>query len=126
MRLTILTQYYEPEIGAPQRRLSSLANYFVSAGHDVTVVTAMPNYPSGKIHAGYGGWVRRENIGGVNIIRTFIHPTQSPRLIPRLLNYFSFVCSSAISGTWALKTSDYLLVESPPLFLGIGAMWLSR
>src|SRR5262249_16742986 len=68
----------------------------------------------------------KESVGGVNIVRTFIHPTQSPRLIPRLLNYFSFVCSSAISGTWALKTSDYLLVESPPLFLGISAMWLSR
>lgn len=126
MRLTILTQYYEPEIGAPQRRLSSLANYFVSAGHEVTVLTAMPNYPSGRIHAGYGGWVSKETMRGVNIIRTFIYPTQSVRLIPRLLNYFSFVCSSAVCGTSALKGCDYLLVESPPLFLGLSAIWLSQ
>ena len=125
MRLTILTQYYEPEIGAPQRRLSSLADHFVSVGHEVTVVTAMPNYPTGKIHPGYGGWLRRESFHAVKVIRTYIRPTQSARLIPRLLNYFSFVCSSAICGTWALKSSDYLLVESPPLFLGITAIWLS-
>lgn len=126
MRLVILSQYYEPEIGAPQRRLSSLARYFASAGHEVTVLTAMPNYPTGKIHAGYGGWMSREAATDIDIIRTFIHPTQSAKLIPRLLNYFSFVCSSAICGTCVLKASDYLFVESPPLFLGIAAMWLSR
>lgn len=125
MRLTILTQYYEPETGAPQRRLSSLARNFVAAGHEVTVLTAMPNYPTGKIHSGYGGWISRETTRGISIIRTFIHPTQSTRFLPRLLNYFSFVFSSIVCGTWSLKRSDYLLVESPPLFLGIAALWLS-
>jgi hypothetical protein len=43
VKLTILTQYYPPEIGAPQRRLSSLARHFVRAGHEVRVLTAMPN-----------------------------------------------------------------------------------
>ena len=60
MRIAFLTQYYPPEIGAPQGRLSALARAFQRAGHEVTVLTAMPNYPSGRIHAGYGGLVRRE------------------------------------------------------------------
>jgi colanic acid biosynthesis glycosyl transferase WcaI len=126
VKLTILTQYYPPEIGAPQNRLSHLAAIFASAGHEVTVTTAMPNYPVGKIQEGYGGLLRRERSNGIEIIRTFIFPSQSAALLPRLLNYFSFVFSSALFGTFLLKRSDFLLVESPPLFLGIAAIWLSR
>ena len=126
MKLIILTQYYPPEIGAPQNRLSHLAANFVAAGHEVTVATAMPNYPSGKIQKGFGGLLRRERANGIEIIRTFIYPSQSAALLPRLLNYFSFVFSSAIFGMFLLKPSDFLLIESPPLFLGMAAIWLSR
>lgn len=127
MKLTILTQYYPPEIGAPQRRLSSLARHFVRAGHEVRVVTAMPNYPRGEIYAGYGGAARRETIDGVSVLRTWIVPTQRTTYAHRLANYFSFVGSSAAIGT-ALEPgrADYLLVESPPLFLGMSGTWLSR
>jgi len=125
MRLTILTQYYPPEIGAPQRRLSELAERMVKAGHQVTVLTAMPNYPRGKIHAGYRGLVHREHINGVRVIRSAIYPTQKASFSHRLTNYFSFVFSSAIVGAFGLARSDYLLVESPPLFLGLSGIWLS-
>ena len=50
MRLVIHTQYYPPEMGAPQARLSDLAKRFVEHGHQVYVLTAMPNYPQGVIH----------------------------------------------------------------------------
>ena len=126
MKLTILTQYYPPEVGAPQNRLSHLASHFASEGHDVTVLTAMPNYPGGKIQQGYGGLLRRERNGRVRIIRTLIFPSRSAALLPRLLNYFSFVFSSALFGSFLLSPSDFLLVESPPLFLGVTAAWLSR
>ena len=99
MKLAILTQYYPPEIGAPQRRLSSLAGHFVKAGHEVDILTAMPNYPLGRLHPGYGGVSRREVIGGVNVLRTFIYPTQKTDYPRRLANYFSFVLSSAVIGT---------------------------
>lgn len=125
MRLIILTQYYPPEIGAPQRRLSELAERMVKAGHEVTVLTAMPNYPRGKIYAGYHGLVRREHIHKVRVIRSAIYPTQKASFLHRLTNYFSFVLSSAIAGIFLLRKSDYLLVESPPLFLGLSAIWLS-
>lgn len=126
MRLTLLTQYYPPEIGAPQARLSELAAHFVQRGHSVTVLTAMPNYPSGAIYRGYGGLLRREHREGVNVIRTFIYPTQKAEFIRRLTNYFSFVVSSAIAGSVLPGPMDYLLVESPPLFLGLTGFWLSR
>lgn len=125
MKLIILTQYYPPEIGAPQRRLSELAERMVKAGHQVTVLTAMPNYPRGKIHEGYGGLACREQLNGVEAIRSAIYPTQKASFIHRLTNYFSFVLSSALIGSFLLPKSDCLLVESPPLFLGLSGIWLS-
>src|SRR5512141_2774341 len=98
MRLVILTQYYAPEIGAPQRRLAHLAGAFRDAGHEVTVVTAMPSYPKGKVYDGYGGLRSEETIDGVRVVRTFIYPSQSARFVPRLANYFSFVGSSVALG----------------------------
>ena len=126
MRLAILTQYYPPETGAPQRRLSNLARHFVESGHSVTVLTAMPNYPQGRIFPGYGGLYHKSKQEGVEVIRSFIYPSNSPQMVSRLSNYFSFVLSSALFGSFALGTADYLLVESPPLFLGMSGYWLSR
>ncbi len=125
MRVTILTQYYPPEIGAPQARLSELARALVRRGHEVTVLTAMPSYPVGKIYPGYGGLVRRERRDGVEVIRTAVFPTQRADFLGRLANYFSFACSASIAGTFLLRRCDYLIVESPPLFLGITGLWLS-
>lgn len=126
MRFAILTQYYPPEIGAPQARLSHLAERFARRGHEVTVLTAMPNYPTGRIHAGYGGLRRLERRNGTTVVRTFIYPTQRTDLTQRLANYLSFTVSSALLGGRRLASSDFLFVESPPLFLGLAGAWLSR
>lgn len=126
MKLAVLTQYYPPEIGAPQRRLSSLVGHFIRAGHEVQILTAMPNYPLGRIHDGYGGMSSSEVIDGARVSRTFIYPTQKTDFPRRLANYFSFVLSSAAIGTFRLERPDFLLVESPPLFLGLSGFWLSR
>jgi colanic acid biosynthesis glycosyl transferase WcaI len=126
MRVGILTQYYPPEMGAPQARLSELAREFVNQGHEVVVLTAMPNYPTGKIHDGYGGLFRQSEQDGVRVLRSFIFPTQKIGMVPRLTNYFSFVCSSAAIGAVKFPRVDYLITESPPLFLGLSGFALSR
>jgi glycosyltransferase involved in cell wall biosynthesis len=126
LRIAILTQYYPPEIGAPQARLSHLAGEFARRGHDVTVLTAMPNYPRGRVYPGYGGLLRRERQDGVTVIRSWIFPTQSVGRVRRLLNYFSFVASALVAGVWTLGRLDYLLTESPPLFLGMTGYLLAR
>ena len=126
MRFGILTQYYPPEMGAPQARLSELAARFAARGHQVTVLTAMPNYPSGKIHPGHGGVFRRETREGVNIARCWIYPSNSVRTLHRLASYGSFVVSSGLLGAFALPRLDYLLTESPPLFVGPAGYALAR
>ncbi len=126
MRIGILTQYYPPEMGAPQARLSHLAGQLARRGHEVTVLTAMPNYPGGRILPGYGGLWRKETRDGVSVIRCWLHPTQSVGLRARVASYFSFVLSSLLVGAFGLPRLDYLMTESPPLFLGIPGYLLSR
>jgi glycosyltransferase involved in cell wall biosynthesis len=127
MRLIILTQYYPPETGAPQNRLSDLAKRLVKLGHDVTVFTAMPNYPSGRIHDGYQKRIHLCQImEGITVHRSWVFATKSHKILPRLINYFSFVFSSLLIGALCLRRADFLLTESPPLFLGISGYVLSK
>lgn len=125
MRLVIHTQYYPPELGAPQARLSELAHAFLEAGHEVVVLTAMPSYPLGRTFDGYGGLLRRERIGNVKIVRTWCYPSQGKTLVKRLANYFSFAVSSLVGGLFAVPRAEYILTESPPVFLGITGWLLS-
>ena len=126
MKAVFLTQYYPPEVGAPQSRISELVRRFADRGHDITVLTAMPNYPSGKILPGYSGLLRVERDGKSRIVRTFIYPTIKADLLRRLASYLSFVVSSPAFGLFLLSRGDYMIVESPPLFLGISGFILSR
>lgn len=122
----ILTQYYPPEVGAPQVRLSSFARELVRRGHQVRVVTALPSYPRGRIFPGYRRrlW-RRETLDGVPVIRTWAYPSQSARMAPRLASYFSFAVTSLGAGL-GVRPADFVFVESPPLFLGISGRILAR
>lgn len=127
MRLIILTQYYPPETGAPQNRLSNMARQFKESGFEVHVLTAKPNYPRGVIHDDYKhGLINRKKEAGIDTIHCWLFVTRSKNLILRLINYFSFVFSSALIGTFLLPKADLLIMESPPLFLSISAWWLSR
>ena len=125
MKIVILTQYYPPEHGAPQNRLHDLARRWAGIGHEVTVLTAMPNYPVGHIFPAYQGkFTLTESIDGVKVIRCWILPSKKKSTIGQLICYFSFVFSSCAIGVLRLGKSDFLICESPPLFLGFTALFL--
>lgn len=122
MKILILTQYFPPEVGAPQNRLFELAVRLKQKGADISVLTAMPNYPQMQVHEAYKGkFYHYENMNGLHVHRSWIYVTKSKGIFKRLLNYFSFVKTSFWVGLFKLDTFDYILCESPPLFLGITA-----
>lgn len=126
MKILFLTQYYPPEIGAPQNRLHDLGVRLKKLDMEVEVLTAMPNYPSMEIHEGYKGKIfAKEKIDGIQVYRSWIFTTKSKSIFMRLLNYFSFVFTSFWIALFKLKKYDYIFCESPPLFLGITAFLLS-
>ena len=126
MKLLILTQYFPPETGAPQNRLFELAIRLKAKGIDVEVLTAMPNYPKMEIFEAYKGkkWVEEE-MEGLKVYRSRIFVSKSKGIFKRLLNYFSFVFTSYFKGR-KLGEYDYILCESPPLFLGYSATRLAK
>jgi colanic acid biosynthesis glycosyl transferase WcaI len=127
MKVLILTQYFPPEIGGPQTRLHSLAAVMKQLGHEVEVVTALPNYPSGKFFPGYERcFYRREVVNDVVIHRVWLYPAMGGG-VQRMLNYGSFTLAACF-GLLRAKRPDYIFVESPPLFLSIpafiaGTLW---
>lgn len=122
MRFLFLTQYFPPEIGAPSARLGALAKELRKKGHGVEVITALPNYPTGRIFPSYQGRLYvKEEWEGIPIHRVWLYPALGSGL-RRLLNYGSFTFFAALA-FWKVKKPDIILVESPPLFLGVTG-WL--
>ncbi len=127
MKMLILTQYYPPETGAPQNRLHELALRLKAKGMEVEVLTAMPNYPVMEIFEAYRGKrFVQESIDGISVYRSRIFVRKSGSIFLRLLNYFSFVWTSFWIGWRKLPDYDFIMVESPPLFLGISAFLLAK
>ncbi len=123
----ILTQYYSPEIGAPQIRLRALARHLQRSGVDVEVLTAMPNYPAGEVFPAYAGkWRMKEQIDGVPIRRTWVYAATGKSARVRLSNYLSFTFTALFSAMLGPRP-DVMFVESQPLTLGLVAVlmrWL--
>jgi glycosyltransferase involved in cell wall biosynthesis len=120
----ILTQYYPPEVGAPQVRLPCLAGELARNGREVRVLTAMPNYPTNRVFEGYRGrFFSRENIKGVPVDRTWIYAAHGRSVAKRLANYGSFTISSLLRIV-TLQKPDVLFIDGQPLLLGLHGLIL--
>lgn len=127
MKILFLTQYCPPEVGAPQNRIFEFAKKLKEFGHEVSILTAMPNYPKGEIFEEYRGKKTCiEEIDGIKIVRTGIYASKDKSFSKRLRNYLSFTFSSVLSGSRLIPDQDVIIVESPPLFLGWSGLVLSR
>jgi glycosyltransferase involved in cell wall biosynthesis len=125
MKILLLTQYYMPETGAPQNRLQSLATNLRRLGAQVEVLTALPNYPKGEIFPEYRGrLIVNEDRDGIAVHRTWLWPSRSSRILPRMCCYLTFAVTSLLYGIFRLGSFDVIFCESPPLFLGPTAVVL--
>jgi colanic acid biosynthesis glycosyl transferase WcaI len=123
MNLLIVSQYFYPE----NFGVNDVAFDLVSEGHAVTVLTGMPNYPSGRIAPNYRvPWVRREIVEGVSIIRVPILPRGRKSFFLLALNYLSFAIMGSLLAPFLLKDRfDAILVyQVSPLTVGLPALVL--
>jgi glycosyltransferase involved in cell wall biosynthesis len=123
-RTLIVTHYFPPEAGAPQARLSALAAAWASGGDTVTVLTGMPNHPTGVLPPDYRRAVRRrEQRDGYRVVRTWLYATPNEGVARKTLCHLSFMVSSVLLGGRACGRADTVVVSSPTFF-SIGSAWL--
>ncbi len=129
MKILYISQYFPPEMGAPAARAVELSRHWASAGHEVTVLTGFPNHPTGIVPPEYRGrlkrLVSREQIDGVQVVRTWLLPFPNRKAYQRILNYGSFFASSASTGSF-LSRPDVVIATSPQLLVGLSGWWVAR
>jgi glycosyltransferase involved in cell wall biosynthesis len=112
-------------MGAPQGRLSELGERLIDRGWDVEALTALPNYPTGRLFSGYRPLTPVvETIGRIRTVRVPLFPSKTG-FAKRLASYFSFVASASLWGPRMCARPDLIYVESPPLFIGYAARYLA-
>lgn len=118
-RVLLLTQWFEPE---PTFKGLVLARELVRQGFEVEVLTGFPNYPGGKVYAGYRiKWLQREVIEGVQVTRVPLYPNHDQSAGKRILNYASFAASSLVYGLFMAKRAEVIYAYHPPLTVGVAA-----
>ena len=125
-RILLVTQYFYPE----NFKCNDIAFEMQRRGYEVTVLTAIPNYPQGKFFDGYGLFKRRtEVINGVKVIRGFVVPRGKGGKILLSLNYLSYLVSSCIIAIYlALKYKyDAVFVHQvSPVTIGVAATLIKK
>lgn len=121
--ILVISQYFYPE----EFRINDICKEWVKRGHQVTVVTGIPNYPQGRFFKGYGWFKgRKEVYEEVRIIRLPIIPRGNSSLM-LVLNYLSFVVSG---GFWKLftrvKADKVFIFEVSPMTQALVGVWYAK
>ncbi|MEL6223091.1 MAG: glycosyltransferase family 4 protein [Cyanobacteria bacterium J06627_8] len=124
MRILIYSYNYYPEPIGIAPLMTQLAEGLVQRGHEVRVITGMPNYPQRQIYPGYRGkFYQTETINGVTVQRSYVWVRPKPGLMTRALLDGSFVGTSFIQALRGWRP-DVILLTVPPLPVSIPATLL--
>ncbi len=112
MHILVVSQYFYPE----PFRINDMCKEWVKRGHEVTVVTGIPNYPEGRFYKGYGWFKKRkEVVDGIKIVRLPLIARGSSK-IGLMLNYASFMISGRIFARFTkIKADRVFIFEVSPM-----------
>lgn len=125
MRILVVTQYFWPE----NFRINDLVAGLTERGHEVTVLTGIPNYPDGRVFAGYGNLRKlRQDYQGAQVIRVPLIPRGKGGGARLALNYLSFAfCASALAPFLCRGEFDVIFVFEPsPITVGLPALAMKK
>jgi colanic acid biosynthesis glycosyl transferase WcaI len=121
MHILIYSYNYHPEPIGIAPLMTELAEGLVKRGHEVRVITGMPNYPQREIYDGYRGkWYLTEQKNGVTIQRSYLRIKSKPNLLDRLLLELSFVFTS-LPQAFKGERPDVIILTIPPLLATLPA-----
>ena len=123
MKVLFITENFPPETNAAATRVYERALYWVADGHQVTVVTSAPNFPTGRLIGGYRNrWHQVEEVDGIRVVRvkTFMAPNQGR--VGRTVDFLSFMISGFVAGLFEARP-DVIAATSPQFFAAV-AGWI--
>jgi len=125
LRILLVTQYFWPE----EFRINELATRIAGRGHQITVLTGIPNYPGGKFFPSYGFTRQKaQNYKGIKIVRVPLIPRGKGGSIRLALNYFSFAFIASLLGPIKCRdVYDVIFVYEPsPITVGLPAIIMKK
>lgn len=118
-RILYLTQWFDPE---PVVKGIKFVQALQDKGYTVEVITGFPNYPSGKVAAGYKlSPYRLEIMNGVRVHRVFLYPSHDHSSLGRAVNFLSFLVSAFLFCLFNARRFDAIYVFHPPITVGLAA-----
>ncbi|MGA8206139.1 MAG: glycosyltransferase family 4 protein, partial [Woeseiaceae bacterium] len=127
-KIAIICPQYPPEKGAAASRMSNLAAGLRARKMNVRVITALPNYPTGKIFPNYRRrlWCS-ETIDGIRVTRLWLYPSNSASAFKRILNMVSLSVTllGALPSLYRSRP-DTVILNSPPLPFALCGLMLAR
>ncbi len=125
MNIVFLTENFFPETNAAASRVYERACYWVSWGHEVTVITTTPNFPRGKVFVGYNNnWLQKENVEGIKVIRVKTYIAANEGFLHRVIDFLSFMLMGSIAGIFT-KKPDIIVATSPQFFTAVAGWFVS-
>jgi glycosyltransferase involved in cell wall biosynthesis len=125
LRILFLTHYFPPEGNAPAARVHEMAKRWVRAGHEVTVITGVPNHPAGRVYDGYRNrLLQREVVDGIRVLRVWTFVAANRGVWRRGLNFASFMLTASLAGL-CVRRHDVLVATSPQLLCGLAGAIVS-
>jgi glycosyltransferase involved in cell wall biosynthesis len=129
MKILYVSQHYPPEMGALAGRAAELSRHFALLGHQASVLTGFPNHPTGVVFPEYRDKFKRlfyrEQVDGVDVVRTWLLPYPNRKPLERVLNYGSFCASASVRGAF-LERPDVVIGTSPPLPIAMAGYNVAR
>lgn len=126
MRILFVSNYFPPEVNAPATRLYEHATQWVADGHDVEVLTSVPNFPEGAVYDGYENRLTEEVTDGIAVTRVPMYVTPNEGVIRRALSYLSFMLSAWWFGRRQKGPPDVVVATSPQFFAALAGYAIAR
>lgn len=112
MRILLLSQWFEPE---PVFKGLEFAKALMARGHDVEVLTGLPNYPGGRLYSGYTSRLLQHEVQeGVRVHRVWLYPSHDQSAYRRVVNYASFAAAASVLGPLVTSKPDVVYAYHPP------------
>ena len=116
MRVLIVSPLFPPEPVVSSQTSAQIAHSLIERGHDVTVITAFPSRPAGKLFPGYSRRLfQRTQESGFTLIRCFTFLSSKSSMVSRFLENISFGLTSGLSVLTAQK-ADVIYANTWPIF----------